>query len=538
MSPETVEALRRTHFTAIDTGIVVLYLAVSLLIGIVVRRYARNMTAYIGADRRIGTWLGVATMLGTEMGLITVMYSAQKGFTGGFAAFHIALIAGATSLFFGLTGFIVGPLRRSRVLTIPEYYEKRFNPRVRVLGGIFLALGGILNMGLFLKVGSMFLVGITGLSSQGWALPAVMIVLLLLVLAYTAMGGMISVILTDYVQFVILSIGLIVATALAITHLGWDNIFVTTREILGDAGFNPVAEESDFGWSYMLWMVLTAGLVSCAVWPTAAARVLAMDSERSVRRQYLISTISFTIRFLVPYFWGICALVFIQATPQGADLKALFFPPDGGAAAPVDNLYALPIFLGRLLPPVLVGVITAAMIAAFMSTHDSYFLCWSSVITQDIIAPLRRKPLSQKGRVKLTRFLIFAIGAYVLYWGLFYQGKDDIWDYMAVTGAIYFNGAIAVLVGGIYWRRASSAGATAALLAGCSAILGLGPVQQVTGLQYRDAGTGEWIQRLTGAQVGLISVAVACLAMVIFSLAFPDREKGKSHKPIESGAEP
>lgn len=525
MSPEAAAALQQTRFSAVDGGIIVLYLALSLLIGVFVRRYARDMTSYIGADRKIGTWLGVATMLGTEMGLVTVMYSAQKGFTGGFAAFHIALIAGIATLIIGATGFIVGPLRRAEVLTIPEYYEKRFSRRVRVLGGAILAFGGILNMGLFLKVGSQFIVGITGLSAEGWALPAVMVCLLTLVVIYTALGGMISVILTDYVQFVILSFGILLTTVLAITKLGWGTIFETTQTVLGDAGFNPMVEESGFGWSYVLWMFVTAGLVGCAIWPTAVSRALAMESEKAVKRQYMISSISFTIRFMIPYFWGICALVFIHATPEGADLKALFFPPEGSEAPPVDNLYALPIFLGRLLPPVLIGIITAAMIAAFMSTHDSYFLCWSSVITQDVVAPLRgKRGLSEAGRIKLTRTLIFALGAYVLYWGLFYEGKDDIWDYMAVTGAIYFNGAIAVLIGGIYWKGASRAGAMAALIAGCSAVFGLGPVQQLVGLQHQDPETGEWIQHLTGAQVGLLSVALAFVVMIVFSFAMPDRK--------------
>ena len=75
-----------------------------------------------------------------------------------------------------------------KVLTIPEFYEKRFDRKTRILGGIMLALGGILNMGLFLKVGSMFIVGITGMSAESQALPWVMTLLLLLVLVYTVLG--------------------------------------------------------------------------------------------------------------------------------------------------------------------------------------------------------------------------------------------------------------------------------------------------------------------------------------------------------------
>jgi hypothetical protein len=70
------------------------------------------------------------------------------------------------------------------------------------------------------------------------------------------------------------------------------------------------------------------------------------------------------------------------------------------------------------------------------------------------------------------------IGLYILYWGLFYTGEEDIWDYMAVTGAIYFTGAFSLLVGGLYWQRASSTGAVLALVTGITAVIGLGPVQQ------------------------------------------------------------
>ena len=151
MSQTAAEALSRTNFTQLDWLIVLVYLGLSLMVGLLVQKYATSMTAYIGAGRSIGTFLGVATMTGTEMGLITVMYSAQKGFKAGFSAFHIAVMAGVVTLLVGLSGFIVEGLRRAEVLTIPEYYERRYNRTVRIAGGIALAFGGILNMGLFLK---------------------------------------------------------------------------------------------------------------------------------------------------------------------------------------------------------------------------------------------------------------------------------------------------------------------------------------------------------------------------------------------------
>ncbi|NIA16047.1 MAG: hypothetical protein GWP08_18445 [Nitrospiraceae bacterium] len=513
------EIFQQTNFGTLDWCIVVAYPLISVVLGIVASRYVADMDDFVVAGRGIRTALGVATLTGTELGLVTVMYSAQKGFTGGFAAFHIGVVAGVVTFFVGMTGFIVAGLRRQEVLTIPEFYGRRYGRKTRILGGFVLAFGGILNMGMFLKAGSIFIVGITGMPSEGPALVIVMLVLLVLVLFYTIMGGMISVVIADYVQFVILSFGLLLATGLAIVKLGWGNIFTSMIELKGEAGFNPLLADSAFGPDYVVWMMFL-GLVGCALWPTSVARALASKSEKIVKRQFMFASASYAIRNIVPYFWGICAFVLIMKAP---DLKGAFFPTAEGAEA-LDSLYALPVFLGRILPAGLVGIITAAMIAAFMSTHDSYFLCWSSVITNDIIVPLSGE-LSQRRRVLLTRVIIFLIGVTIFIVSFAFPLSEDLWDYMAVTGAIYFSGAFALLVGGLYWRRASSTGAVMALVTGCSAVLGLGLVRGLVFVRLLGLEPAMVEEHITAARVGIGTILLTITAMVIGSLLFPDRGK-------------
>ena len=105
-----------------------------------------------------------------------------------------------------------------------------------------LAFGGILNMGLFLKVGSMFIVAVAGMPPDGNALPMVMTGLLALVLVYTVLGGMVSVIITDYLQFVVLAIGLVATSLLAISQLGFHEIFDVVWMQKGAAGFDPLRQ--------------------------------------------------------------------------------------------------------------------------------------------------------------------------------------------------------------------------------------------------------------------------------------------------------
>ncbi|MCA9719368.1 MAG: sodium:solute symporter family protein [Myxococcales bacterium] len=530
-------ALITPAFSSVDAVIVIVYLLGSVALGLLANRVVSGIGGYLVAGRTLGTALAIATMTGSELGLITVMYQAQKGFTGGFAALHIGVIAGLVTLVVGLTGFIVAPLREAGVMTIPEYYERRFGRRTRILGGVLLALGGILNMGLFLRVGSQFVVGVTGLDPHGATLPLIMLGLLTLVLIYTVLGGMVSVVLTDYAQFVVLSIGLVLMVVLSARALGADHLVAVVAERRGLAGFDPRIADAGFGPGYIAWMAVL-GLVSAAIWPTAVTRALASKSVAVVKRQYALASLSFMIRFLIPCFMGVCAFVFLTEAPgvvlyaQGPGGPA---PAEPGALAthfaltpggPLrENLEAFPILLANLLPVGLLGVVTAAMLAAFMSTHDSYLLCWASVLTRDVVDPLLRargRPLDERAQIKLTRVFIVLIGLWVLLWGVFYSPSQDVWDYIGITGAVYFTGAIAVLSAGLYWRRASSTGAVLALLAGFSAVAGLGPVQRLLGLN-----APSWL-------IGLGTLALAFAAMLLGSLLAPDRPRA----PLDAEARP
>ena len=522
-----------TNFGPWDWCIVTGYVVVIVAIGVYVKRYVSNVTDFIVAGRGLKTFLAVASMIATELCLVTVMYSAQKGFTGGFAAFHIALASAVVALVVGLTGFIVVPLREMKVMTIPEFYHRRFGRGVRILGGIILALSGILNMGMFLKASSIFMMGVTGLT-EDIHLKIIMTVLLGMVLLYTTLGGMVSEVVLDYIQFGVLSIALLAASFLCIKHLGWQNIIQTVSDLKGEAGFNPFHSEG-FGTSYVIWMFVL-GLVNCAIWQTSVMRACAADSTRTVKRIYTLASVGFLIRFLIPYFLGISAFVYLAHNDKLKDI----FVPENGPADPQATLMALPVFLSQILPAGFIGIVTAGMLAAFMSTHDSYLLCWSSVLTQDVVAPWFKKELSSKVRVLLIRIFIVLIGIYILVWGLWYDVGQDLWDYMAISGAIYFTGAIPLLVFGLYWRRASKVGAYLALICGFFAVLGLKPVRDsVLGLigllGTRASHVRAYVDAIPPARwsafVGLSVIAMATILMVMGSLLFPDRRSNIQSAP-------
>ena len=152
------------------------------------------------------------------------------------------------------------------------------------------------------------------------------------------------------------------------------------------------------------------------------------------------------------------------------------------------------------------------MLSAFMSTHDSYLLCWSTIITNDIIEPLSGKRLKSQLKINLSRFIILILGLYILYWGLFYKGTDSIWSYLGITGAIYFTGAITVLISGLYWKGASQTGAILALTGGLSALIGLEPIRNALSINYMPE------------QIGIVTLCFTFILMFLGSVLFPDKE--------------
>lgn len=496
-----------TNFATLDWIIVCVYICIPVVIGIVVRKYIRQLSDFIVAGRSLRLFIAIATLTGTELGLVTVMYNSELGFLHGFSAFHVGIIETFCILSIGLTGFIVYKLRQHKVMTIPEFYEMRFGRNVRIIGGFILALGGILNMGLFLQAGARFMMGITGYSNPA-GLKIFMSIMLLMVLIYTVLGGMVSVVLNDFMQFVVLSIGMIVGSIFAINKIGWTNLFKAPATVDSGAWFNPVAQGSGFGSLYVIFMVVLT-FSAGALWQSGTLRALSAKSPKVAKQLYAVGSISYLARRVIPMLWGICAFIFISQTPR---LLAAFQGPDA-----ISSQFGMPIFLAKILPSGFLGLIAAGMFAAFMSTHDSYLLSWSSVITQDIIAPLRKNNLSDKARLLSTRICIVAIGIFLLVWGLWFEAPVSLWNYMAVTGTVYLAGAFTVVTAGLYWKRASRVGAKIALWAGLLAVLGIGPWTRGESVPFY----------LTDKFIGLMTFFIAIAGMILGSLLFPDRKKAE-----------
>jgi len=146
------------RFTWLDWSLVLLYILAVVVAGIMSRRRVTNISDFLVAGRQIRYHLGVATLVATELGLVTMMYFAEQGYRFGIASFIIGIIWAAAYYTIGSTGFILDRIRQLNIVTITEYFEIQFSRGVRVLGAMLIIIAGVLNLGVFLKLGATFLV--------------------------------------------------------------------------------------------------------------------------------------------------------------------------------------------------------------------------------------------------------------------------------------------------------------------------------------------------------------------------------------------
>jgi solute:Na+ symporter, SSS family len=477
------------NFSTIDWVILVTYLAFTAAVGIWAKRYVEDLSGYMVAGRRVRLSLGVATFAATEIGTITFMYFSELGYVSGFSCFIIGILALIAYMFVGMTGFIIAPLRRLEVMTIPEFYQLRYSRNVRLLGGIILFLGGVLNMGIFLKFDGIFLSEVMGFGPG--ALVWIMTLMLVVVVLYTILGGMFSVVVTDYMQFVVLSLGIFVALFAVLIHVDLSSISDAVVGQYGEARVNPFVNPR-FGWMFIVW-ILISNVAAGALWQPGTSKALASENPEVARKVFFYTSLTFAGRAMIPMFLGIAALA--------------YFGPDESPTA------AMPKLLGLVTPRGLLGLLVAGMLAASMSTYSAYLLAWSSVITRDVIACFRDEDFDERTTIRITRFFAGLIGLFLLVFGLWYQIPDTAFQYLFITGAMYTAGALGCVAAGLYWPKANNVGAYSALALGSVA-----PLLFLLLEKSRDTLPG-WLAVFTDVNVsGLLSFLLAAAGMIVGSI--------------------
>ena len=142
---------------------------------------------------------------------------------------------------------------------------------------------------------------------------------------------------------------------------------------------------------------------------------------------------------------------------------------DKKAGAQLNTIYGqmlVPITLRELLPCGITGILCALMIFLMVSTDTTYMHSWGSIITQDIILPFLKKPLTPQQHLRLLRWVIAGVVVFAFLFSFFFAQMDYVLMFFAITGAIWSAGAGPVTTFGLYWSKGTTAAAFTSLIAG------------------------------------------------------------------------
>ena len=421
--------------TTILIGVCV-YLLVMIAIGFAVSKRAGSKDDFIVAGRRLPLWLCVPTIVATWFGAGTMLGAAATGYEGGLLA-SIATPFG-TSLTLILVGFFfVRTLRRMKLLTVADFFENRFGHVSAMVAAIALVLAIIGWIGgLMVAFGYVFetMTGVPmviGIFAGG-----------AIVIAYTTIGGMWAVAVTDFVQVLIIAIGLVVLLVVVLVNVGGWGVIAPQ---LPEHTFRLVPLEYDAGvWlNYVrLWVIFgVADLASQSL----MQRVFAADSDRTAQNAFYLAGVGHLLLGLIPVILGIIAIV----TMPGLD----------------DPQTIVPTMAIEYLHPVAIAIFVGAILAAIMSSADSALLAAASLIGINL-APAVKRDISSQQKLKVTRIAIPVIGIIAVYVALEVQ---LILDLMLDANSFLLAGVVGPYIAGVWWAKANRTGTLSAMAAGFSA---------------------------------------------------------------------
>ncbi len=467
---------------------------------VLTKRYMRGVTDYLVAGRAAGRYLLTISAGIAGLGAITVVANMEMGYQAGFAMSWWGLTMALFGVVVTVSGWVNYRFRRTRSLTLAEFFEKRYSRRFRIFAGGVAFVAGLINFGIFPSVGANFFMHFLGLPDS-WQLlgitlpvfPSLMAFLLTTAVYFVFAGGQVAVMITDFIQGAFANLVFLVLAVYLLMLVGWDQVGeVLSQTPAGHSKINPfdTGFVDDFNFKYFLIGVI--GLFYGAMsWQgtqayNSSARTAHEGKMGGVlglwrgRSQDVFMTIVPILVFTVlnhPEWTGFADGVNKQLA--GFDNEA------------VANQMRAPLVLARLLPTGLLGAFAALMLGAFISTHNTYLHSWSSIFIQDVVLPFRKTPLSPRTHLKLLRAGVVGVALFIFFFSLLYKQSQAILLFFALTAAIFAGWSGAIIIGGLYTRWGTTMGAWAATISGVTLAM-TGFILEQAQRSWRETGTAFW----------------------------------------------
>lgn len=449
----------------------------TLIMGIVLytRRFMRSVADFLSGGRHAGRYL--LTVAKGEMGAGAVVFVAsfeimsQAGFTLGFWQ----TLQTPLALIISLTGFVIYRYRETRAMTLAQFFEVRYSKSFRVFTG-FLGFGaGIVNFGIIPVVGARFLTYILDLPptveilGKSLSTPILLMgVLLSITLFMTLSGGLISLMVADCLEGMISQVLYLVIIFGLVYMFDWSEV----SQILGDRPtgqslLNPF--DSLGNQNFNLWYVLMGMFISVygtMAWQNQSAFNSAAISAHESRMAGILSRWRELGKAAITPLLAVCAMTFLAHPQFAAQASGAHAEIARIADIKMQNQMTIPIGVEHMLPMGVRGALCVILLMGVFGGDGTHLHSWGSLFIQDVLIPLRKKPLSPKEHIRWLRLSIIGVALFAFIFGSLFHQMEYIQMWWIVTMGIYVGGAGACIIGGLYWKKGTTAGAWVALLTG------------------------------------------------------------------------
>lgn len=478
----------------IVTAIVVVYLLFMLWIGWYSSTKITSNTDFMVAGRRLGPLLMAGTLAATEIGGGSSLGVVQNGMSGfGLSASWYITTMGIA---FVILSFIAPKFRAATVKTVPEYFRRRYGKECGLITAIIMLLPLVgLTAGQFIA-SAVILSTMLNIDYQ-----VAVVIVAVVVTAYSIMGGLWSVTLTDFVQVFLIVIGMIIAIPFALNYAGgWSCV---TANI--EPGTLSMFKGYDVFGIISLVVMYTA---TFSVGQEAVSRFYAAKDEKAAKGgAWLAALVNFIYAF-VPTILGIITLALINMGKFSAD-----------KFASVGARYALPVLAMNTMPALICGLLFAGIISATMSSSDSDLLGAGSIFANDIYKAVLKPDASSQSVMNVTKIVMCLVGVASMFIALF--NTQSIVSILMFCFTLRAAGSFFPYVMGHYWKKASKAGTIASLLAGTIVVV------------YLEHISGGVLFGIKFSQPIIPGLVAAFIGFIVFSKIMPPEHETTELAPEE-----
>lgn len=376
--------------------IVIVYLIIVLLVGLWAGRGMKGMQDFALAGKSFGMLVIFATLSASFIGGGFSMGNAEKVFLVGVS--NIVALWGFSIKEILVARYIAPKMSRyPQAISVGDIMDEHYGRGARLFSGFFaIALcAGILGA----QVGAMGYVFNLFLGvDKVWGI----LIGCGIVIAYSTIGGMRAVVWTDVIQFIVLAVGIPMTLYFGLQYVGgWQAL---TQQVPASHLSLPTEPLAMLA---LLSLFLTFMLGETLV-PPYLQRLLIGKSSKDVARGSLLSGL-----FSIPFFavTGLIGLVALAMQPG------------------LDANLSMPYVIQEAVPPVLQGIVAAAIVSIIMSSADSFLNSASIAFSNDIVAPLRETPLSAKAELRLAQWITLLVGTLSVIFALSIDSVIDILIY-------------------------------------------------------------------------------------------------------------